>query len=113
MAKKKEETSEQQTPPPTPPQIEEHNLERGAEVYGYTVGSWAGHEQYQCNHCEFDSLELGVMEEHVMLAHGIFRLKEPVPAPTPDLTPSPSPEGRGESNEKADGLFEIDLKEDQ
>ena len=97
------------TPPPAPPQIQEPNLERGDDEPGYTVGLWAGHQQYVCKQCAFDALELGVMEEHLMLAHGSFRFQEPVAIPPSPLAPLP----QGEGDEMADGIYEIDLKEDQ
>lgn len=70
---------------------------------------------HQCKHCDFETLDLSDMEEHLMLTHGNLQLEEP--ASMTDLTPDPSPsfpngdlreEGGGE---KADGIFEIDLRE--
>lgn len=87
-------------PAPTQPAVED---------IGYTVGLWAWKDQYRCKQCEFDTLNLDAMLEHLVNVHAVFLLEEP----EPDLTPNPSPEGQGSDVEKADGIFEIDLKEDQ
>jgi len=108
MAKK----DKNETPPPTPPQIQQPNLGRGEESVGYTVGLWAWKTQYVCKTCQFDTLQLGVMEEHLMLVHGNFKFQEPTPASsTPPDTAAPL--SANNADEVADGIFEIDLKEDQ
>jgi len=43
-----------------------------AENEHYTTGTWAGHEQFRCKHCEFDTLELDVMVEHLFWMHSIL-----------------------------------------
>jgi len=79
-----------------------------AEI-GYTIGQWAGKEQYLCRECAFDTLELDVMLEHLLRVHSVIA-STPIPPPFPhqEIT-----DGEREPTEKADGLFEIDLKEDQ
>lgn len=106
MAKKKVEQDSTLTPSPSP-------SGRGEQAeLGYTVGLWAWKEQYRCKQCDFDTLDLGVMEEHLMMAHENFKFQEPAtPASTPPLnTTAPL---SANDNERADGIFEIDLKEDQ
>lgn len=46
-------------------------VEPSIEVH-YATSRWAGHEQYLCKYCAFDSLELGVMIEHLFWAHSIL-----------------------------------------
>lgn len=75
---------------------------------GYTTGAWAGKMQYACRACAFDSLDLDVILEHLVRVHAIFDLQEPAPL---EATPAAPSEEEGE--QKADGIFEIDLKEDQ
>lgn len=103
MAKKKNEAREEQAV------ISDRQSADDVEAQGYTVGLWAWKPQYLCKQCQFDTLDLKVMEEHLLLAHRTT----PALTPPPDLTPSPSPEGEGRNEERADGIFEIDLKEDQ
>ncbi|MCI0550519.1 MAG: hypothetical protein L0287_06165 [Anaerolineae bacterium] len=91
-------------PPPQP--TEEPQI-------GYTVGSWAGRPQYQCKECQFETLDLDAMLEHLLRVHSVIALKESEPFPPSSPSPQPSPEGRGGEGEKADGIYEIDLKEDQ
>jgi hypothetical protein len=105
MAKRKQDILSTLTPNPSP-----EGRGKSSEEIGYTVGLWAWKDQYQCKQCEFDTLDLDAMLEHLLKEHSVVNLKEPFP-PSPDLTSSPSPLGEG--GEKADGIFEIDLKEDQ
>lgn len=76
---------------------------------GYTIGQWAGHEQFRCRECEYDTLDLDVMLEHLLMVHSVVALKEP--EPFPPSPPASLPQGEG--SERVDGIFEIDLKEDQ
>lgn len=113
MAKKKLAVSDQQVVVGNQPGLDtplSTSAARAAEEIGYTVGQWAWRNQYICKQCQFDSLDLDVMLQHLLLVHSIVALKEPEPALS---SPQPSPEGRGSEIEKADGIFEIDLKEDQ
>lgn len=81
-----------------------------AEDIGYTVGLWAWKDQYRCKQCDFDTLNLDVMLDHLVQAHAVFQFAEPMPASTSaTTTPAPS----ASDAERADGIFEIDLKEDQ
>jgi hypothetical protein len=102
MAKsKKSETSRQTDVSPEQP-VEQPEI-------GYKVGQWAGHTQYKCKECAFDTLELDVMLDHLLKAHSVIALDKPQTFP-----PSPqSTEPGGDDRERADGVFEIDLKEDQ
>jgi hypothetical protein len=68
MAKKKKDESDQHTltgradsDQPTP-----------AANKHYTTGTWASYEQFRCKHCEFDTLELDVMVEHLFWMHSIL-----------------------------------------
>lgn len=79
---------------------------------GYTVGQWAGHPQFRCKECAFDTLDLDVMLEHLLRVHSVIALNESAP-PSEPSPPTPLPEGEGSEVERADGIFEIDLKEDQ
>lgn len=89
--------------------------EAGGE--GYTVGQWAWMPQYMCKQCEFDTLELSVMEEHLLVAHGTrtpAHLHPSTDAQDGEGKPSPQPSPlQGEGDERGSGIFEIDLKEDQ
>jgi hypothetical protein len=38
----------------------------------FTRSAWAGHEQFQCKHCAFDTLEANVMIEHLFWVHSIL-----------------------------------------
>lgn len=89
-------------PAPTQPAVED---------IGYTVGLWAWKDQYRCKQCEFDTLNLDAMLEHLVNVHAVFLLEEPEPASsTPLSTAAPF---SANDIERADGIFEIDLKEDQ
>lgn len=35
----------------------------------WTTGAWAGHEQFRCNECSFDTLDRGAMVQHARAAH--------------------------------------------
>src|SRR5574341_2047842 len=100
MAKKKAVSSEplsvkQPTTPPT-----QEVTTKGDEL-PYTIGSWAGKPQYQCKHCEFDSLNFDVMLEHLIVVHVVVPIKEPTPPPAPPQIQQSNLE-RGESREAAD-----------
>lgn len=82
------------------------------EERGYTTGLWAGKPQYRCKSCPWDCLDLDLMLDHLVERHsplaqepgaGTQALVEPQgPIPT-NLQP----------DEVAQGIYEIDLKEDQ
>lgn len=48
----------------------------------YTIGSWGGIEQFRCNDCAFDSLNLERTEEHWRKVHA----PPPPPRPKTGLT---------------------------
>jgi hypothetical protein len=104
MVRKKQSVVSGQTSPPSP----SPKGEGGQAEIGYTIGQWAGHEQYRCKKCAFDTLELDVMLDHLLRVHSVI-----ASAPLPFPTSPPAPLQDGEGSERADGIFEIDLKEDQ
>jgi hypothetical protein len=57
MVRKKQSVVSGQTSPPSP----SPKGEGGQAEIGYTIGQWAGHEQYRCKKCAFDTLDLDVM----------------------------------------------------
>lgn len=80
------------------------------QTIGYITGEWAGRTQYRCRSCAFDCLDLDQMLDHLVdrhspvapsiAAHAPGELEEQAHA---DLQP----------DEAAQGIYEIDLKEDQ
>jgi len=83
MTKKKisEEQEAVSDPPATKaasPQMEDPSLRSGQDLGGeyssggYSIGKWAGMEQYRCMHCAFDTLEKGAMLEHLFWVHSII-----------------------------------------
>lgn len=93
------------------PKKNKKNQEVKAEETGelYTEKSWAGMPQYCCTLCEFETLKIDVMWDHIAQQH----FQEPIPASTmqPLLEPEKQPDEK--AVERADGIHEIDLKEDQ
>ncbi len=74
----------------------------------YEVKAWAGKPQYCCLLCTFDTLDEDAMFDHI--ASHIT----PPPSAEENLHPALPHFGGGEnSKEKADGIFEIDLKENK
>lgn len=66
MAKKKTATKEAQAAQPEQPESPDFNR-----------STWAGHVQFQCKHCAYDTLDASVMIEHLFWVHSI--LLEPTP----------------------------------
>ena len=113
MAKKKiQQSAVSNQPSLEPGQGDPAPTQPAVEDIGYTVGLWAWKDQYRCKQCEFDTLNLDAMLEHLVNVHAVFLLEEPEPAPPP-TPPHLSTNGEGSDKERADGIFEIDLKEDQ
>ena len=109
MVKRKEKN--RQVPPPAPPQIEEHNLERGvdATTTPYEVGSWSGLPQYRCLLCKFDTLNEDTIFKHIEETHQLGKQQSPSVLVADkrgnDVTDQVSSEG------DLNGMFEIELKE--
>jgi len=78
----------------------------------YEVSEWAGLPQYRCRLCPFDTLDEDVMFDHIARLH--FTKQVPtVNSSIPSATAEDTASAQGEAVEKADGIFEVDLKEDQ
>jgi hypothetical protein len=90
--------------------VEEQPAQESAPAeIGYKVGQWAGKPQYQCKQCEFDTLDLDAMLEHLLAVHSVIAVDGPVTfPPSAGANPSEIP-----GTQRADGVFEIELKEDQ
>ncbi len=50
---------------------------------GYTVGKWAGHDNYECDSCPLKTLDLATMEAHLRNYHQ--------PPPPPPYAPAAGP----------------------
>lgn len=68
MAKRK--TATKKEPAAQPEQEESSDFNRS---------KWAGHVQFQCKHCAFDTLDPSVMIEHLFWVHSIL-LEQTLPA---------------------------------
>ena len=53
-------------------QLADSDPQTPAENEHYTIGQWAGFEQFRCRHCEFDTLNFPVMVEHLFWMHSIL-----------------------------------------
>ncbi|MCL4528669.1 MAG: hypothetical protein M1282_04575 [Chloroflexi bacterium] len=82
---------------------------------GYTIEVWAGFDQYHCKKCGFDTLDLGVMIEHLLYhpAGAEVKLEEPAIQPPSAAPLSPKLGTAPNLGEEKQDIYEIDLKEDQ
>jgi hypothetical protein len=46
--------------------------DNGADNKHFVKGEWAGHPHYQCAHCEYDTLFIDLMSEHLFWVHSIL-----------------------------------------
>ncbi len=81
----------------------------------YVTGTWAGQPHYECNACEYDTLDELEMLNHLVNKHNseqaleILVALEPTPPPATPQMATNAQSGEGSSNQE---VYEIQLKED-
>lgn len=104
MVKKKDESISPPVSSADTPPFSENTKIGGEESKGYTIGQWAGKEQYRCKQCEFDTLDMDVMLDHLIRMHS-------APVSNPSDQPAVFPTSTDRSGEAAQDIYDVDLKE--